>query len=108
MKKILALIISGCLLLSACGNYTAKERKELLGDVEFYLSMYEAKGSAEEEIISRVSEMIELRLLDYNGEDKNTFNIIVDLIEMGRFDEVYEHYLKLGGDRTFFKPKVSQ
>ncbi|QLG39411.1 hypothetical protein HW560_15800 [Paenibacillus sp. E222] len=107
--KITILLLGIIVILAACGG--DKERNKLVENVEKYLSSYDSKGSISDEQAQLYSEMNDVLLRSYDGEDKERFSEVTGLMKNMKTSELRKLYIELdGNEKTIASepPKATQ
>lgn len=91
--KTVGIFISVLFILTACGNDTQSKMKEnILSSIGYYLDHVQQNHA---DMMKADSESVEVNLMGYEGDFKQEFSTILELMKQGKNEEVKELYLSI-------------
>jgi len=100
--KLLWICIGMSVILVACGNNTYLEQEK--SNIEHYLSEYDQYGTMSDEQAQLLSELNHGTLITYEGEYRERFDEVTELMRTKQINELREAYIALDGDQDMSEP----
>ncbi|MDP9702035.1 hypothetical protein [Paenibacillus polysaccharolyticus] len=100
--KLLWICIGMSMILVACGNNTYLEQEK--SNIEHYLSEYDQYGTMSDEQAQLLSELNHGTLITYEGEYRERFDEVTELMRTKQINELREAYIALDGDQDISEP----
>lgn len=100
--KLLWVCIGMSVILVACGNNAYLEQEK--SNIEHYLSEYDQYGTMSDEQAQLLSELNHGTLITYEGEYRERFDEVTELMRTKQINELREAYIALDGDQDISEP----
>ncbi|SCZ08370.1 hypothetical protein SAMN05720606_12095 [Paenibacillus polysaccharolyticus] len=100
--KLLWACIGMSVILVACGNNTYLEQEK--SNIEHYLSEYDQYGTMSDEQAQLLSQLNHGTLITYEGEYRDRFDEVTELMRTKQINELREAYIALDGDQDMSEP----